>query len=71
MGTTHTTTAGPGGTGAAGLAGRVILASDIVDSQPLGGDRMSVKLRSGETVIARKLPDGRIIRGAEVGDPDT
>jgi hypothetical protein len=66
MGTTQTTGSGPG---AAGLTGRIIMAADILESQPLEGDKVRVTLRSGEVLIGRKLPDGRIIRGAGVSVP--
>ena len=63
MGTTQTTGSGPA---ASGLAGRIIMAADIVKREPLAGDRVRVTLRNGEVLVGRVLPDGRIIRGADV-----
>lgn len=67
MGTTQTTGSGPT---ASGIAGGIIMASDIAQRESLGGDRVRVTLRNGEVVIGRELPDGRIIRGAGNVQPD-
>jgi hypothetical protein len=43
--------------------------AEIDETTPLGGDKVRVRLKSGEVVEGRKLPDGRIIRGASVVVP--